>query len=153
MADITRITLAAFSAVISLHLPKGTKVYAADVSVGLEGVRAVLADGSNATRRDYDTRLAQACILAAIRLLNESTSLRSAGGASAGREWVRSGKPHFTVINGQFDIACPGKSEPRSRWNSKRLTLSKSKAATEIDVYSVDIVKGEKGEIHFVPIG
>ena len=154
MSSFPRITLEMFHALVSIVLPTGMRVKATDVTIGREGVTDIMSvPGSNRLARDLsqrtvlDQRTVHACIIAAVGILARCDE-RSEGGAAANRRWIAQGRPHFTLTDEVFDIACPGGSHPRSRWNSKRRSL----AIPKVDMMSVDIVKGE-GEVHFIPIG
>lgn len=144
---LPRITLAVFLSIIRPNFGKGVKVRAADVEIGRSGVEYVVEGGSNASKREADMRTVQACIVAAIGIL-EREAVRSTGGASANKRWIREGRPHFSLTMEDFRKAVPGNSHVRSGWNSKRNGL----ASSGVNVYSVDIVRGDDGHlVHFVP--
>jgi hypothetical protein len=144
---LPKITLAVFLSIIRPSFGKGVKVRAADVEIGRSGVEYVVEGGSNASKREAEMRTVQACIVAAIGIL-EREVVRSTGGASANKRWILEGRPHFSITMEDFRKAVPGGSHVGSGWHSKR----KSLAGCGVDIYSVSIVRGDGGHlVHFVP--
>lgn len=147
MEDFSKILMRVFHSIITTV---GYKVYAEHVEIGRNGIETLVSESlSNRTDKDTRKREIHACIVASVMQLLTVGEF-SDDGASANKQWIRDNRPHFTMSFEDFNIAFPGNSHPRSRWNSKRKSLANIEDS-KIENIGI-VITDDKAHIGFVPI-